>query len=240
MKLRFFAMALLFAALPGLSMAADTSSAQFNLQQSTMAPGTVLQPGTYSIRVVDHLQDRYLVSIEGKGKGSRAMFIAVPSKTLSGHSGVINWATAPGSAAALRGFVFKNGPAPLEFVYPKDEAVSLAKANGLEVLAVDPASEGKPSELAQLTNNDMQIVTLWMLTPEKVNAQAGDVKISAAKYQAKNMPPSDQQMAVLDKPAILKRLPHTASMLPILMLVGAFAAIVAGLLRLRRVFGVTA
>jgi hypothetical protein len=205
-----------------------------------MAPGTVLQPGMYSIRIVDHLQDRYLVSIEGKGKSSRATFIAVPSKTLSGHSGVINWATAPSGEAALRGVVFKSGPAPLEFVYPKDEAVSLAKANGLEVLAVDPASEGKSPELAQLSKDDMEIVTLWMLTPERVNAQASDVKISASKYQAKETQPSNQQVAMLNKPAILKRLPHTASALPLILLAGMLAAVAAGLLRLRRVFATTA
>ena len=239
MKLRLIAVAMVCASLPGVSWAADAPSAQFNIQQSTMAPGTVLQPGTYSIRVIDHLQDRFLVRVEGSQGSSRSVFIAVPSKTLAGHPGIVDWAAGSGSGSAMRGFVFKQGGPALEFVYPKDEAVSLAKANGKGVLAVDPASEGKAPELAKLSNDEMQVVTLWMLTPERVSPQASEVKISAARYSAASADSGGQagSQVAANHPAILKRLPHTASALPLVLLLGVMSALCACLLRIRRTAG---
>jgi hypothetical protein len=240
MNLRSVVVALFFASLPGLSMAVDAPSGQFRLEQSAIAPGTVLRPGEYSIRVIDHLQDRFLVRVEKKQGASHAVFIAVPTKSLAGHTGLVNWtAAAAQGKAALRGFVFSNGGSALEFVYPKDEAVSLAKANGTPVLAVDPSSEGKSAELAQLSKDDMQIVTLWMLTPTKVDAPAGEATVSASKYQGNETTAPDKEEAKLNRPAILKRLPHTASALPTVLLVGIAAAAGAILLRRRRLPGAT-
>lgn len=243
MNLRPVAVALLFASLPGLAVAADAPTAKFRLEQSTIAPGATLPPGDYSIQVIDHLQDRVLLRVEGKEGASNAVFIAVPSKELTGHSGPVNWTTKTEGTTALRGFVFNNGA--FEFVYPKDQAVSLAKSNGIGVLAVDPASEGKPSELAKLSKDDMQIVTLWMLTPKRVEAAAGEVSISAAKYQSSavnegSAAPGNQQASVSSHPAILKRLPHTASSLPLVFLTGISATLLAFYLRRRRQFGATA
>ena len=83
---------------------------------------------------------------------------------------------------ALRGFVFANGTS-VEFVYPKADAVALANANSATVVAIDPASEGRP-ELAKLTNSDMEMVNLWMLTPVRVGPGNGQKGIEAKRYQS--------------------------------------------------------
>ena len=213
---------------------ADGASSQFSVSEPTLIPGTTLQPGTYSIKIVDHLHDRFLVGVDGKGSASHALFIAVPSKAIrkSGHSGAILWDSAANGRAALRGFDF--GRSTLEFVYPKDDAVSLAKANGTPVLAVDPASEGKAPQLSKLSNDDMQMVTLWTLTPERVGDSA-DAKISANKYQAEAPSEPAQQVAKAEShPPVMKTLPHTASNLPLVLLGGILAALGAGWLRMRR------
>jgi hypothetical protein len=226
-----------FALLTPLSLfaaPADGASSQFSVSAPTLIPGATLQPGTYSIKIVDHLQDRFLVGVDGNGGASHALFIAVPSKAIrnGAHSGVILWSAAADGKAALRGYDF--GKSTLEFVYPKDDAVSLAKANGTPVLAVDPASEGKAPELSKLSNDDMQMVTLWTLTPERVGDSA-DAKISANKYQAAPAGDSTQQVAKAEThPPVMKTLPHTASELPLVLLVGLLAALGAGWLRIRR------
>lgn len=232
MKLRRIAMALVCASLPGISWAAPAPSAEFHIQQATVAPGTVLQPGNYSIQVVDHLRDRFLVRVEG-GQGTvGSLFIAVPSKALGAHPGMVTWNAAADGETALRGYVFKQKGSALEFVYPKDEAVSLAKANGVSVLAVDPASEGKAPQLAKLSHEEMQLVTLWTLTPERVGAPAKDVTISAKRYVAPETSATEQ--AAANPPAVLKRLPHTASLLPWVMILGMLASFGACLMRIRR------
>jgi hypothetical protein len=216
---------------------ADKPSAQFNVSEPTLIPGATLQPGTYSIQVVDHLQDRFVLGVDGKGGTSHTLFIAVPSKSLkkTGSSGAIPWNTAASGKAALRGFDFGKSSAALEFVYPKDDAVSLAKANGTPVLAVDPASEGKSPQLSQLSNDDMQMVTLWTLTPERVGAAAGaEPTISASKYQGDAASGPTQQEAQLHKPPVLKTLPHTASTLPLILILGLLSALAAVLLRRSR------
>lgn len=245
MNLRIPIIALAFLTPLSLSAApADGLSSQFNVSQPTLIPGKTLQPGSYSIKIVDHLQDRFLVGVDGKDGGLHALFIAVPSKAIKkgGSTGVILWSSAADGKMAARGFDFGKSKT-LEFVYPKDDAISLAKANGIAVLAVDPASEGKAPELSQLSNDDMQMVTLWTLTPERVGAGA-DAKISAAKYQGPvNQSTGDapQQVAKVESHAGAgKTLPHTASELPLILLAGLVTAFAAGWLRLRWVSGAQA
>ncbi len=82
----------------------------------------------------------------------------------------------------------------MEFVYPKKDAVALAKDNNVRVMAVDPASEGRP-KLPQLTQTDMNEVTLWMLTPTPVQPGETGPGIQAARYQvpAQASAPVNQQ-----------------------------------------------
>jgi len=221
---------LLLAALAPLSLLAagdDSTTAKFTLSQATMVPGTTLQPGTYSIRVMDHLQDRVMLRIESPTAGDHTLFLGVPSKTLKGggDSGVVTYGSGPDGKAAMRGFVFKGSGPALEFIYPKNDAVTLAKLNGSKVIAVDPTSEGKSEQLNTLSKDELQMVTLWMLTPQPVSG--GEPGIAAAKYE--------QQVASVTphRPAIA-HLPHTASFFPLVMLTGFISAAGAALLAVRR------
>jgi hypothetical protein len=54
------------------------------------------------------------------------------------------WNNAAGGKQYLRGWYFAGAPSVLEFVYPKAEAVAIAKSNQATVPAIDPASEGRP------------------------------------------------------------------------------------------------
>jgi LPXTG-motif cell wall-anchored protein len=199
----------------------DGASAQFTVSQPTMVPGMTLSPGSYTISVTDHLRDRFVLRIEGTS-GDHTLFIGVPSNGLkdSSKGGVVPYDSAPDGKSAIRGFVFKSAT-PIEFVYPKNDAVALAKANEKKVLAVDPVSEGKSENMSSLNKDDMQMISLWTLTPEPVSG-GGDPKISASKYE--------QQVASLTphRPA-MKSLPHTASSTPAIFLLGLLSAIGAAL-----------
>ena len=233
-----------------------SSSAPFQISQKTEAPGVSLLPGSYTAHIADHLNDRVIVQLQRNGGHDMATLLAYPNSSLSntGTSGVVLFANGLKSKPTLRGFVFAGGPV-VEFVYPKKDAVTLAKANSVKVMAVDPASEGRP-KLPQLTQSDMNEVTLWMLTPTTVEPGAAP-GIQAARYQvptasqtntevatapatppppaARPAPapyqlspaaataPAPVQVASNERPHIrpaAKQLPHTASNLPLIALVG--------------------
>jgi hypothetical protein len=112
----------------------------------------------------------------------------------------------------------------IEFVYPKDEAVSIAKVNFAKVPAIDPASEGISVD-PSLSRDDMKLVTLWLLSSTRVGPSDSKPSIKAERYKTASY--------VQPKPA-LAALPHTAGSLPILLLASLSSLAAAILLRFRR------
>ncbi len=160
------------------------SPEQFQVTQKTEVPNTTLQPGSYTIRVLDHLSDRVILQVAGRGNRVESTFIAIPASTMANSPvGPILYGGGPKGKAALKGFAFPGGLA-VEFVYPKADAVSIAQANDARVMAIDPASENRV-EAPKMSPKDMEMITLWMLEPARVGP--GDTKptgIAATKYQA--------------------------------------------------------
>ena len=212
--------------LPLLAAGPETPSANFTVSQQTLVPGMTLQPGSYSIKVLDHLQDRYIVRIDNASGKEHSTFISVqdPKIKAAGKTGVVPWNAGPDGNSALRGFSFGSSTPSLEFVYPKSDAVAIAKLNDSKVPAIDPASEGRPAEVSGLSKEDMEIVTLWLLSSSTVGPSDTAPTIKAEKMQqvASNKPP---------KP-VIDRLPHTASVLPSTLLLAMVS--VGGALVLRR------
>ncbi len=217
--------------LPLLAAGGEKPSANFTVSQQTLVPGMTLRPGSYSIKVLDHLQDRYIVRIDNASGDEHSTFLSVrdPKVKSAGKTGAVPWSAGPDGNSALRGFTFGSNTPPLEFVYPKADAVAIAKVNDSKVPAIDPASEGRPAEVSGLTREDMEIVTLWLLSSSTVGPADSAPTIKAEKMQqvASNKPP---------KP-VIDRLPHTASALPSLLLGGLVAAGGAALMRRRRLAG---
>ena len=212
--------------------------ARFTVAEKAQVPGRTLVPGDYTVRVLDRLHDRMVVQVEHNGK-LQSTFLALPSSSLHADPGPIFFG-GPGKGA-LRGFSFADGTVA-EFVYPKAEAVVLAKANGTTVPAIDPASEGK-SDTPTLSAADRQLVTLWMLSPALVGPEDSGPGVTAVKYKqpvvssASTEPTVQAQAHVPPRPRprpLMAVLPHTAGSAPLFGLAGVLACFGAGLLMLRR------
>lgn len=238
---------------------ADVKSSSLNVEQTTEVPGGQLKPGTYTIGVVGSLTDRVVLHIDDSSGKTRLTFLGVskPSTAAGSGSHAVQWNSEAGHKHFLRGYDF--GSDYIEFVYPKLAAVAIAKANNVGVVAIDPASENRP-ELKNLTSQDRQMVTLWMLTPVEVGPSHGieakhylDTQVAtttsatpvgapaptrAVPASAAKMAPPPTQIAELHKPTPyqpkMKRLPQTASQLPLLFLLGAGSIFAASTLRLRK------
>lgn len=242
-------------------------SAPLYLDAKTTVPGHVLDPGNYSIRILDHLKDRYILRVDDGSGRALATFIGLHNPEFDPfvalhHQGPILWSSAPKGSAAIRGFSFPGGNT-LEFVYPKDEAVAIAKLNTYSVPAIDPESEGRKPD-PKLTPEDREVVTLWMLEATRVGPKNETPAIAAKRFVApvepaataqiaRNEPPEELSAARLARPRpappaaeapahvskvrtkpVTSSLPQTGSDLPLLALLSFGMLMTAGSLRLAR------
>ncbi len=199
-------------------------SAGFTLTNTSHIPGATLKPGAYTIQVVNHLSDRVVLRVDDSKGKVHATFLGVSNKEIPKPSdnGQVTWANPVGKANYMQGWYFPDSPAVIEFVYPKAEAVSIATANPAKVPAVDPASEGKAADKT-LARDDLQVLTLWTLSLQEVGSGAQTGEIKAERYQ--------QTASVADYRPAIKALPHTASLMPVVWILGFGMLLLAGCLR---------
>jgi LPXTG-motif cell wall-anchored protein len=210
---------------PLVATGAVGSTNKFTVTQAEEVPGMTLEPGSYTIHIVDHLSERYVVRVDDPKSGTHSTFLAVENSAIAKPDapGQVAWTNPSDGKTYLRGWLFRGEPAVLEFVFPKDAAVAIAKSNASKVPAIDPASEGKSAEIKGLSQSDLELVNLWLLSSTHVGP--GDAgTISAEHYK---------QVASVQKPKVGK-LPQTGSSLPLIALFGVFSLIGASFLRLYR------
>jgi hypothetical protein len=210
---------LLFAMFAGIrsveALVPTGPSSSFTLTIPTAVPGLVLPAGSFKMVVVDHLPDRYVMRVEDQAGNVLAMFLAVEDPQLATHAGtgMIAWNGSDSSSKRyMRGWTFPQGKPALEFVYPKTDAVAIAQMNHTRVAAIDPASDGlavRGGARPGLSKEDLQIVTLWLLTPTHVGAGDHRPGVAGARYQPAPEP-QQAQMAQGVKPVAPTALPSSA------------------------------
>lgn len=144
-------------------------------------PEATLEPGQYTFSVEDRLQDRAIVRIASLGDGSHYLVLAVPDPTVKGgHSeSLVNYhSSSVSNAQTLKAWFCSGCAVPLAFVYPKAEAAALTDEAGEPVLAVDPSYDKLPSNLSQ---DDMKVVTLWLLSPKTITPDHKGEGVTGAK-----------------------------------------------------------
>jgi hypothetical protein len=235
-------------ALPAQSHSYVLVTSSFAVESPTQVPGKVLKSGSYTVEIVDHLHDRFILRVADTQGKEEAMFIGLKSPDFAAavpanHPGPVFWPAAPRGETAVRGFSFDHGPT-LEFAYPKAEAVVLAKLNPDSIPAIDPESEGRKPD-PKLSKEDREVVTLWMLNsirigkdhetpaiearrfdaaPDSTQATATmpSLTAKARTYQIAENDPLPYKQYVAESKAkrrpIAARLPQTASQLPLLLL----------------------
>jgi len=106
-------------------------------------PGMTLPAGTYTFRIMDSNTDRHVVQIFNQD-GTKLMttLLAVAAQRLepTGDPVITFKETAANRAPAVRYWYYAGDLAGNEFVYPKNQAQTIADASGEEVMAVDSTS----------------------------------------------------------------------------------------------------
>lgn len=204
-----------------LFAAQSKSSTDFTISSPSNVPGAALPSGSYSIRVVNRLSDRYIVQVDSSDGAVHSTFLGIPNGRLprSSNSGIVDWSNSVKGTDYLRGWNVA-GTSSVEFVYPKAEAVNIANANQAKVPAIDPASDGMAAD-PTLSPREMKLVTLWLLSAERIGPSGSAPSIKAERY--------DEVAGNTQKPVIAS-LPHTASALPLLWLLCVCSTFAAAML----------
>lgn len=214
---------------PLLAAGAGRDSGKLIASEPTTVPGLTLPPGAYHIHVVDHLAERFIVRVDGPKRGVHYSFLALENPAIPKPEapGPVAWSNTPTAGKEyLRGWLFPGVPAVVEFVYPKAEAVDIAKSNQAKVPAIDPASEGRPPLIKGLSKSDFELVTLWLLSSTQVGPGDSSGGIQAERYK--------EQVASVPQKPVIRKLPQTGSYLPLVGLLGAFSLLTAIALRIFR------
>ncbi len=158
-------------------------------------PGKVLTAGTYTFTILDSFANRNIVQIWNEDKTELiTTVLAIPNYRLEPtDKTVIAFRERPADRPqAVKAWFYPGHAFGIEFVYPKEEAVQLAKAE----------NEPVPAELELPTPSTMKTVPLIAVTPQ-----------GQEESVAEAFPPAEQK-------EVAKELPRTASQLPLIGLLG--------------------
>ena len=185
----------------------------------------VLPAGTYVFKILDSQSDRHIVQIFSKDeKTIYATILAIPNYRLKAtDKTVITFAERPaGEPEALRAWFYPGRNWGEEFVYPKAQAIVLAKATNMPVLFT-PAEI--PLEVAEpIMSADAPVVAELKRAPIMAIKPTGE-EVQLAEVVT--TPPAETEVVmVAQAPAVAQMtLPATASTLPLIGLFGLLALI---------------
>jgi len=198
----------------GGAIATRTQAQTFNkrtkvtFSQPVAVPGTTLPAGTYTLTILDSFANRNIVQIWNADKTELiTTILAIPNYRLEPtDQTVIEFRERPADRPqAMKAWFYPGHAYGIEFVYPKEEAVQLAKTE----------KEPVPAEVALPTPSTMKTVPLIAVTPE------GEEEALARAFAPTGT-----------KAEVAQTLPKTASPLPLIGLLGV--TFVLGGLGLRR------
>lgn len=190
-------------------------------------PGKVLPAGTYVFKLADSMSDRNIVEVFNKDENHLyGIFLAIPDYRLKpADKPIITFEErAAGAPEAVKAWFYPGDNYGHDFVYPKVKAVELAKANKQPVPSM-------PNELAANTTKP----TKSMSEPHVMAMKKAPLKAQQPTEQEVEIaevftpPPASAPQAAAK---MAKRLPKTASPLPLIGLLGLVSLATAGSLRL--------
>jgi hypothetical protein len=205
------------------------------INEAIQLPTMVLQPGTYTFKLLDSASDRHIVQIFDKdNKHLITTMLAIPNYRLqpTGKSVFAFWETPAGNPPALRAWFYPGDNFGQEFAYPKNASMSIAAANKASVpsTTAQSAEDMKSSSVSAINENGQQSEL-----DSKAYTKPAEEPVAAAPAPAPQPPPSQdttpqtpQAIPAPEPPPapepqvapISQELPHTASQMPLVGLIG--------------------
>ena len=150
------AMLLTMSATPALAQGGPLDSrTEFTFNQPVELPGVTLPPGTYIFRFVDATTGKKVMQVQAKDASSKTygMFLTISAQRPrpSDDAELRFLETPAGQPAAVKTWWYPGNTIGREFIYPKSQAVRLAKATNSTVLATSAAANTDEVRAADLS-----------------------------------------------------------------------------------------
>lgn len=250
-SIRKVALACTFAAATMLPL---TASAQgglpnqdtfFTFSQPVELPGTTLPAGTYLFALADGATNRHVVRVMSQDRKTlHATLLAIPNYTLDKASDEpqVRFMEGPETGPqAVKVWFYPGRTTGHEFLYPRSQAMKLAARTGESVLT----TKTETAVVDNVADQDMtRVDRTGADAPTTVTAEAAPATPVAEREAAPVVAERATEPAVTERAqteptdrARVERteLPATASLLPLLALVGIGSLLGSRLLRARRV-----
>lgn len=181
--------------------------------QEVEVPGKVLPAGTYTFKLLDSPSDRHIVQIfNADGSQIITTILAINNYRLqpTGET-VMKFSERPGdSPDALRAWFYPGDNFGQEFVYPKVRAIQLAQTSKVIVPAVTADT---------LDDNSIKTVPIVAVTPDQKEVEVATVIQTTPPAAAAVTPMPVKATAAPEA----EELPHTASSMPLIALLGGLS-----------------
>jgi hypothetical protein len=189
-------------------------------------PGQILPAGTYVFKLADSASHRHIVQVYNKEQNHLfGMFLAIPDYRLKpADKPIVKFhERTEGSPEAIKAWFYPGRNYGHEFVYPKKEAIALARVNNTPVPAMP--TELTPDTVktdATTDGPEFEALSLAIVMAEKPSGIEVDL---ADVFQVTDSPAADPHTGLPDE------LPATGSALPLVGLFGLLSLGSAALLR---------
>lgn len=224
----------------GLALFASTAQAQpedkrtyFTFSAPIALPGTTLPAGRYVFRIVDTTTSRKVIQVQSEDqKKSYAMMNTIPDQRRdpAKDATVAFYETAKGTPAAVKSWWYPGESTGYQFIYPRRQAVQIAKETGRPILTTkteDAKSEttlvdanGADAAASASASND-STSTVFNRNTGSVASTEG-VDRTPPQAAAPQPVPTESTVARNDARTAL---PGTASNLPLVGLIGMLSAL---------------
>ena len=232
-----------FSTFAALTLAAVTVQAQpsdyrtfFTFSAPVTLPGVTLPAGTYLFRLADPSSSRKVINVlSADGKQSLAMLHTIPNQLLRAPQNpeirfMENAANIP---PAIKTWWYPGKAIGYEFIYPRSQALALAKVTSEPVLTTAAETRDlERAELARITASGPPAPVIVEENPAPVAVATGRVQEGEVGVGAQPVLETRQARVAAEATGVPRtRLPQTASSMPIGIVFGG-AALLAGLVLL--------
>ena len=193
---------------------------KITVNEPVRLPTMTLQPGNYSLRLIDATGNRHVVKVtdeNGKGLG---LILAMPNYRLvpKDRTVLTYWETPPGQPRAVRAWFFPGDNFGQEFIYPKNEAAQIASYTGGTL--PDAHSDLKTAQVQNFDESNSTPPATVAAAPAPAPVAETPAPAPAEPQAIAQATPPPAPAATPDTTPAPTQLPQTASDLPLIGLIG--------------------